>query len=417
MSPRRPRMVRSPRLRQPAILSLLAMAALALAGAVARTPDEIESDETVLTIPTDARLSDDGSEWLVPIHAWVFEEEAGSAVRGALIDAFARSLDLSDEQARDGTFRARARLFLVDGERGKRLAVRWAEGGETHPLARTEENGRSRSELRVPIGASDRTGASVKMGGWITATVVPASGGAPEVATPVRLVPADGVSVISDIDDTIKVSNVRDRKALLVNTFVAPYRAVEGMVAVYRGWADEGATVHFVTATPWQLHGPLTEWLAAEGFPRGTLRMKSFRWKDDTLANLWSAPERTKAPQVEELLRSYPRRRFVLVGDSGESDPEMYAGFARRHPEQVAAILIRNVTDEGPDAPRWQGTFAGVPRSVWRVFDEASELPALAQLVRREGNPPARRPNGSQPIAPSGGSTTDETGHDAATGT
>ncbi len=70
----------------------------------------------------------------------------------------------------------------------------------------------------------------------------------------------------------------------------------------------------------------------------------------------------------------FPHRKFFLIGDSGERDPEIYAALARKFPEQVERILIRDVTGETAEADRYKTTFIGVPRHVWTVFREPSEI-------------------------------------------
>src|SRR5690606_37686200 len=74
-----------------------------------------------------------------------------------------------------------------------------------------------------------------------------------EFTAPVFLLPRAGVVVISDIDDTIKHSDVLDKAALLRNTFLEPYRFVPQIAERYRGWTAAGAHLHFVSASPWQL--------------------------------------------------------------------------------------------------------------------------------------------------------------------
>ena len=77
---------------------------------------------------------------------------------------------------------------------------------------------------------------------------------------------------------------------------------------------------------------------------------------------------------IQQLLQTYPDRRFVLVGDSGEKDPEVYASVARKHPDQIARIFIRDVTDEPADSPRYQSCFAELPAELWQVFDDPQTL-------------------------------------------
>lgn len=64
---------------------------------------------------------------------------------------------------------------------------------------------------------------------------------------------AHGVSVISDIDDTIKISKVLSKRALLKHTFYSYFKPVEGMSELYRRWSEEKCQFHYVSASPWQL--------------------------------------------------------------------------------------------------------------------------------------------------------------------
>ena len=83
-----------------------------------------------------------------------------------------------------------------------------------------------------------------------------------------------GVSVISDIDDTIKISEVKDRKLLLQNTFFRPFQAVPGVPDKYRQWAEAGVAFSSVSASPWQLYDPLANFFRQVGFPHATFHLK-----------------------------------------------------------------------------------------------------------------------------------------------
>ena len=185
-----------------------------------------------------------------------------------------------------------------------------------------------------------------------------------------------GLSVVSDIDDTIKISEVSSKRELLANQFLRPFEVVPSMASVYRRWQQEhpGAAFHYVSASPWQLYGPLSKFALAERFPAGTFQMKLFRPKDSTFFDLFMDQVQFKLGQIEPLLRSYPQRRFVLVGDSGEQDPEIYGELARKYPEQVVGIFIRNVSGEDARGQRFQNAMKDVPGDLWRVFDDAESL-------------------------------------------
>jgi phosphatidate phosphatase APP1 len=82
----------------------------------------------------------------------------------------------------------------------------------------------------------------------------------------------------------------------------------------------------------------------------------------------------SKLEAIGAILSDYPQRRFVLVGDSGERDPEVYGEVARQRPDQVSRIYIRDVTGELPNASRYQRAFKDVPADKWRVFQEPETL-------------------------------------------
>ena len=93
----------------------------------------------------------------------------------------------------------------------------------------------------------------------------------------VRLIEPRGLSLISDIDDTIKVTNIPAGHAVVIeNTFYRPFVAAPGMAERYRGLGDETA-FHYVSGAPWQLYRPLAQFITAAGYPQGSFHMKSVR--------------------------------------------------------------------------------------------------------------------------------------------
>jgi phosphatidate phosphatase APP1 len=114
--------------------------------------------------------------------------------------------------------------------------------------------------------------------------------------------------------------------------------------------------------------------LNANNFPAGVFYLKNFRWKDESFFNLFQGPEKFKPAVIEPLMGRFPERRFAFVGDSGEKDPEIYGALARAHPGKVCRILIRNVTGEPAEAERYREAFRELPRGLWTVFSEPSEI-------------------------------------------
>jgi phosphatidate phosphatase APP1 len=326
----------------------------------------LKSDEVIEFFPTYGYFDADRDERVISIHAWVYEPATNSATAYL----FWKALGLDEKQTQNHIFKERANRFLVDSERGKQIVIRLA--GKNHVLTSTGANGHTETTIRLPSeppGSPRRSTANV-----LDYQAALPNRDARKFAGRVHLIPPTGVSVISDIDDTIKISQVRDKQALLNNTFFKEFEPVPGMAKLYQAWAKEGAAFHYVTGSPWQLFVPLEAFREKSGFPAGTFHMRQFRLKDSSAWSLFTSPTEYKTRAIEPILKNFPKRRFVLVGDSGGKDPEVYAPLARKFPDQIAKILIRDVTDEPADAPRYVACFKDVPRDRWVVFRRVEEV-------------------------------------------
>jgi len=327
----------------------------------------LRQDEGIVFFPALAHRTRGAHNWECEIRGCVYEPERRRLALGLLREALALSR-VEMNAAEEVVFRDRARLFMVDHERGKRIVVRIGEAQRV--LGRSRGDGQFVGAVRLTDKESGAMG-----GREVEFQTVLSADDPRRFPGQIYFVEERGIMVISDIDDTIKVSQVRDRKALLRRTFLEPFEPVPGMAEVYRAWADQsGAQFCYVSASPWQLLMPLSEFVRSNGFPAGAFELKKFRWSDQSFLELFEGPERYKPAVIEPLLRQFPRRQFVLVGDSGERDPEIYADLARRHPLQIARVLIRDATDEPAAAVRYQTAFRGVPRSLWQVFRTPAEI-------------------------------------------
>lgn len=334
----------------------------------------IKDDEQVILFPTFA-FEDNSSSWTGHIRGWVYEPETGNArnrLARALETLIARRFslpkeELQQEAAEPGSpFAQRAGMFLVDNERDKRLSVTIA--GQTVDMGRSEKNGHFEGEVKLPAAAG-------RPGDWIEVRALTRPGDTRVFAGRVQLIPRTGISVISDIDDTIKLSQVRDKVELGLNTFFRDFRATPGMAALYKHWGSAGDVVfHYVSGSPFQLYPDLVDFARKDGFPEGSFHLRKFRLKDRSVAEFFGDPLAFKLGVIRPILGQFRERRFILVGDSGEQDPEVYAQLAAEFPN-VAAILIRDVTNEGLDSPRYAKLFSKLPASVERrVFRDTKEL-------------------------------------------
>jgi hypothetical protein len=334
----------------------------------------IAPDEEVHFFPTAAHLDKDKAHWVIPIHGWIFEPEKNDLLRRKGFELFRESLGLKDGEADTALFKKRAWPFLADNERAKRVQIRI--DSETYTLPPSGANGHFRGTIRLPVAAATKL--IVNQGRrdpWLAFRAITPKGDERKFDGKVRLLEETGLSVVSDMDDTVKISEVPDKSALLRNTFLRDYRAVEGMAELYRRWAEGGAAFHYVSDSPWQLYRPLEEFLNAHKFPPGTMDLKNFRWKDASFFDLFTEPLERKRKIIEPMLEAFPRRTFILVGDSGERDAEVYSELARKYPKQVRRILILDKT--GQDQGRYQKAFDGVPRERWQIFADAKEIKDL----------------------------------------
>jgi Phosphatidate phosphatase APP1, catalytic domain len=333
--------------------------------AVTRTSD-LHRDEEIVFFPSLAHRVRGGSGWECEIRGCVYEPEKRRLIVGLLHETLEfKDVELTDAEA--AIFAERTRLFMVDNQRGRTIVVRVGE--HEHALGKSRSDGQFSGVIRL-------TDAEVGTTGTRTAQIQALlAGDSRRFLGQINLAEDSGISVISDIDDTIKVTQVQDRKLLLRRTFLEPFKPVPGMAEVYRAWADKsGAQFSYVSASPWQLFLPLSEFVKSNGFPNGAFYLRKFRWKDQSFLSLFESPERYKPAAIEPLLKQFPRLQFILVGDAGERDPEIYAGLARRYPQQIARILIRDVTGEAADSERYPTAFRGLPPGLWQVFRAPAEI-------------------------------------------
>lgn len=135
--------------------------------------------------------------------------------------------------------------------------------------------------------------------------------------------------IISDIDDTLRATRVKpDGNYIdLAHRFYSNQQFF-GMSSLYRSLRENGARVHYVTSAPDFLKSHAVDFLHANEFPIGRT------WTRRSL--FFRSPE-YKFKTISALMRNQPGRRFVLVGDDGEYDPEVFARL-KREPDLAGRI-------------------------------------------------------------------------------
>jgi phosphatidate phosphatase APP1 len=163
------------------------------------------------------------------------------------------------------------------------------------------------------------------------------------------------LGIISDLDDTVVQTGATDPRALLRSVFLANARTrlpFAGVAALYRAMqegADGGQNnpVFYVSSSPWNLYDVLAEFLALRDIPEGPIMLRDWGLSDRELLPTSHGSHKLEA--IRSIIELYPTLPFVLIGDSGQEDPEIYREIVARYPSRILAIYIRNVT---PDARR-----------------------------------------------------------------
>jgi phosphatidate phosphatase APP1 len=160
-----------------------------------------------------------------------------------------------------------------------------------------------------------------------------------------------GVAVISDIDDTVLETGVGSKLRMakrVMTTNARDLKTFTGAPALYRVWSARGYPLVFVSGSPVNLYLKLTRFLALKRFPRAPLMLKDFGFKDLTKQKAYKLAHIATAAQL------LPGYRFILVGDDGEQDPEIYKEVERRYKGRVEVVLIHKVSKKPKPAPKGQ---------------------------------------------------------------
>jgi len=234
--------------------------------------------------------------------------------------------------------------------------------------------------------------------------------GSLSTAQPVmQVLPQARIGIISDIDDTVLHSSITDWKVAAQLTFLHNARTrkpLPGVAALYRALqADAGGQPHnplfYVSSSPWNLYDLLEDFMELNAIPFGPIFLRDIGL--DTGKFIKTPGHGHKLEHARRLIQRFPDLRWVLLGDSGQADAELYAQAAQEFGPRIAAIYIRDV-DPDTDSPLDTGVdgyierVAGTRVPMLRARDSQAIaehaaglgllspdlLPAIAAEVRRD---------------------------------
>lgn len=165
----------------------------------------------------------------------------------------------------------------------------------------------------------------------------------------ILLAPASAkFGIISDIDDTIITTNAINRLKMLVTTIAANEHTrvpFEGVAAFYKALqrgvsGSESNPLFYVSSSPWNLYGFLIEFMKKNEIPLGPVFLKDFG--SHTIFH-GGDHQTHKLENIRHILNTFKNLPFVLIGDSGEQDPEIYRRIIEEFPSRIVAAYIRDV--------------------------------------------------------------------------
>lgn len=165
--------------------------------------------------------------------------------------------------------------------------------------------------------------------------------------TTVYIVPPEQkIGVVSDIDDTVMVTALPRPALAAWNSFVLNEHArtpTPGMAVlmdrIHREYPD--APFMYLSTGAWNVAPTLTRFLTRNAYPKGTFLLTDWGPTPD---RWFRSGSQHKVNSLRRLAEEFPEMKWILIGDDGQHDPEIYNGFAVRYPKSVAAILIRNLS-------------------------------------------------------------------------
>ena len=246
--------------------------------------------------------------------------------------------------------------------------------------------------------------------------VHPREGDEPVVVRAPVLVPPPGSAfgVISDLDDTVIRTGVTSTLGMMKTVFLENARTrmpFPGVAAFYRA-LEKGAgevpfnPVFYVSSSPWNLHDLLTDFLTIQKIPLGPLLLRDWGLTQKGLVP--SGNLEYKLESIRRVLGMFPALPFLLIGDSGQEDPEIYHRVVHENSDRILAVYIRNVTPHperlgaiealakeveaaGSTLLLCEDTLEAARHAASRGWISPNTLPEIGEVARREEEEPAER--------------------------
>lgn len=181
--------------------------------------------------------------------------------------------------------------------------------------------------------------------GWHTITL--STGASEHAEAPIYIVdPASKFGVVSDVDDTILKTALPKPFVAAWNSFVVDEHArsaTPGMSVLldHLKRRHPGSPVIYLSTGAWNAAPTLSRFLSRNLYPVGPLLLTDWGPTHD---RWFRSGQEHKRRELRRLAREFPDVKWVLIGDDGQHDEELYHEFTLAHPENVAAVAIRQLS-------------------------------------------------------------------------
>lgn len=332
----------------------------------------------------DALAEGEGLEHRVRLLAYAGYRTPGSVrLRGRVV----RYAPPLDSKRRQGLFRrARAMMAIYNSDEIPGVPVRVAGYGLSCDVI-SDEEGYFAFDLPVAEPLPPRTA-------WeqVSLSTPDRAAQQAQILVPILAPGTDGnCGIISDIDDTVVETGATNflknwRRVLVEGP--SDRLAVPGASTLYKTIARDhlapARPFFYVSSSPWNLYGFLTEFMELNHIPHGPMFLKDYGVDRTKLIDRGHDAHKLEA--IETILAAYPDLRFLLIGDNGQRDVSIYAQVVRDFGSRVAAVFIRDVDGDcraGPEGGLLaEIEAAGIATFCGATFDDAVQVVQALDLDR-----------------------------------
>lgn len=272
-----------------------------------------------------------GGHWHAEFVSAVFESKTSARLVDYVGDV-ASIAKISKGDDEEGIMEERIVAFVMDIQPGRQVRVNFGADKAATATAAAEaklklgpggRNGISSDIKRVPDPAKGKLLAMSEADVPVGATGI--------LQMKTVYAEPEGWAVLSDVDDTIKVTMTSDPAGILRSTFVSKPTPVAGMPELYAYLATlvtQSAPWFYLSASPYNLY-PFLSRFRDQHYPHGQLILRDSSWMtiSGLLSNLTLGTEQYKIDRIKKVHRWLPKRKMILIGDSTQSDPEAYGEF------------------------------------------------------------------------------------------